>query len=895
MASSDSCLIHFDGKKGPLTTFSDVSFQKFLDCRSIWLTLDGEHRDVARRSLDLVSENVKNVKTDGIEYANFSYHRACYSALTNNVHIKRAQVRCQDEKKERKAVELSSSVGEIDETEPEEVQPAKKMLRSNLGSASTSSAVRSRNPHVLPHICIICKREKSYFTESKSKKRKLDKLVSAETVDGGKLKEAATRKNDESVLIQIANKDMVALEVKYHKRCYEKYTSFLRHTRQSNEKETEKHECKYEKSFDVFCMEFVNARIIRQDNIFYMKKLTKEFIKTVRRVEKEDASSYRSFRLKKRLRKRFPQLVFHRPKVRSKSEIVYAECLSQASVAESFMGNNEETSQSSQESDSFEIDGEGYANMHDKRATLKELYTVGMTLKSELQDQASTWYENWPPLASDITAENVRKVVTPCLFNFMTWLLGFSDDPEDTDYIELEEKTTAKVFSLCQDLVYVANKGKVQTPKSLALAIAVRQISGCSGLINILNGFGHCVSLSSTMAYDSAIAQTTINTSNILPREFVATEYVNLVYDNIDFGEEIEKQTHVTNGIITQRVSVQTPLNSSEHPSTAIKKTQRTVKMPSTDIVPYSIGVKMTPEFQTVELDPECLELLFKEDPAINAYKLDLAYILVKYICSSDEEVLPGWTGFNTMLCSNEIPDVSRVGYLPVIDASPTEYSTINTILTRSTEIADKLELRYAVLVFDEAVYAKVQHARWKEETFLNRFVVRLGEFHTIMCYLSAMSKIFEDGGLKDAFIESGIVSEGSIKGILSGKHYNRAVSCHKIMYEALQRLRFQAFLDSMTEKDQDDISSFIESMANSFPHDKFLTDGIENPKMLQILQSYELFINDMCSKSRTFSFWSMYIKMAGVLLMFIRATREVNWDLHLAAFRAMLPWFFIL
>jgi hypothetical protein len=56
------------------------------------------------------------------------------------------------------------------------------------------------------------------------------------------------------------------------------------------------------------------------------------------------------------------------------------------------------------------------------------------------------------------------------------------------------------------------------------------------------------------MAYDSAIAQATINTSNIMPREFVATEYVTLVYDNIDFAEEIAKQTHVTNRIITQKV-----------------------------------------------------------------------------------------------------------------------------------------------------------------------------------------------------------------------------------------------------------------------------------------------------------------------------------------------------
>ena len=46
-------------------------------------------------------------------------------------------------------------------------------------------------------------------------------MVSAETV-GGKLKEAATKKADESILSQIVDKDL-ALKVKYHKQCYEKY------------------------------------------------------------------------------------------------------------------------------------------------------------------------------------------------------------------------------------------------------------------------------------------------------------------------------------------------------------------------------------------------------------------------------------------------------------------------------------------------------------------------------------------------------------------------------------------------------------------------------------------------------------------------------------------------
>ena len=151
--------------------------------------------------------------------------------------------------------------------------------------------------------------------------------MSAETVDGGKLREAATKKDDQSILLQIANKDMVTSEVKYHKRCYDKYTSFLRTTTQSKGKETEQHDFKYEKSFDVFCEEFVKEKLIKQENIFYMKKLKKEFVKTVKRVQNEDAASYRTFRLKERLRKKFPQLVFHRPKVRTKSDIVYSECL----------------------------------------------------------------------------------------------------------------------------------------------------------------------------------------------------------------------------------------------------------------------------------------------------------------------------------------------------------------------------------------------------------------------------------------------------------------------------------------------------------------------------------------------------------------------------------------
>ena len=45
--------------------------------------------------------------------------------------------------------------------------------------------------------------------------------------------------------------------------------------------------------------------------------------------------------------------------------------------------------------------------------------------------------------------------------------------------------------------------------------------------------------------------------------------------------------------------------------------------------------------------------------------------------------------------------------------------------------------------------------------------------------------------------------------------------------------------------------------------------------------------------KSPTFAFWSSYIEMVELLLLFIRATRTTDWSLHLSAIRSMLPWYF--
>ena len=108
--------------------------------------------------------------------------------------------------------------------------------------------------------------------------------------------------------------------------------------------------------------------------------------------------------------------------------------------------------------------------------------------------------------------------------------------------------------------------------------------------------------------------------------------------------------------------------------------------------------------------------------------------------------VVPGWTGFNTKLV-REIPALSNIGYLPVIDNPATDLATINTILKKSVSICERMQIPEIVVVFDEAIYAKM--LRWKEVEFNERVVVRLEEFHTIMLFCSGIGKIFKDTGLK--------------------------------------------------------------------------------------------------------------------------------------------------
>eukprot|EP00795_Rhopilema_esculentum_P011118 gene11118-19994_t len=145
----------------------------------------------------------------------------------------------------------------------------------------------------------------------------------------------------------------------------------------------------------------------------------------------------------------------------------------------------------------------------------------------------------------------------------------------------------------------------------------------------------------------------------------------------------------------------------------------------------------------------------------------------------------------------------------------------------------------------------------------------------------------------QDILLESDLVALGSLSGVLTGKHYNPSIRCHKVMYEALIHLLFQAYLETLPLQIQEETQDFIVSMVECYPDNQF-SNCVHSPQLESLSKRIEEFSKQESSKHGTFSLWQTYIEMVEILLLFIRATRENNWELHLSAVRSMLPWFFV-
>ena len=71
-------------------------------------------------------------------------------------------------------------------------------------------------------------------------------------------------------------------------------------------------------------------------------------------------------------------------------------------------------------------------------------------------------------------------------------------------------------------------------------------------------------------------------------------------------------------------------------------------------------------------------------------------------------------------------------------------------------------------------------------------------------------------------------------------------------------------------------------------PQHDDLTEKVTEEKIFQSFQQFEGRLNNQPK------FLNNYMKMYEVLLLFTRATRQDNWNLHLSSLELMIPYFFV-
>ena len=199
--------------------------------------------------------------------------------------------------------------------------------------------------------------------------------------------------------------------------------------------------------------------------------------------------------------------------------------------------------------------------------------------------------------------------------------------------------------------------------------------------------------------------------------------------------------------------------------------------------------------------------------------KSDCIWVLARYQSKiyEKEQEIPSWTGFYYEASKpDNLSPPHSVYYLPAINQSPTKMDTVQEILLQAKAKAEAVGLRETDVVLDHAIYCKaldimMNPANLQLKDFIN---LRMGGFHASCIFIVVIGKRFGSAGLRDIIIESGLVGAGVAESVIKGKQYNRALRVLKTLYEAMQRLKFDAFEEWMIKEKKDQIfTDLIESI----------------------------------------------------------------------------------
>lgn len=254
--------------------------------------------------------------------------------------------------------------------------------------------------------------------------------------------------------------------------------------------------------------------------------------------------------------------------------------------------------------------------------------------------------------------------------------------------------------------------------------------------------------------------------------------------------------------------------------------------------------------------------------------------------------VVPTWAATNSLLVQaqqkgNQSLTKSAI-VAPLLRRPPTDYSSLFTILSLAQGISAAVvgPHKKTVITLDLDLYERA--TKLQSSTGNKNWILRIGELHACFASLHAIAKYLEDSGLESISIEAGLFSPSTIRQIFTGKWFKRGIEFHMTNIMACYDLLFEAsvhheHLDSMIKKCEELRKKLHERDSDIKQVFEEVTSMIKEHYQTTIIQE-----NDEMA-----TFLLNYMKQVESLLHVIRASRQGNWELHLASMEEQVKYYF--
>ena len=686
--------------------------------------------------------------------------------------------------------------------------------------------------------------------------------------DGGKsVLEMAVEKQDGPLLTRIRGQDLFACEAKYHKTCRQKYMQKPEKWQSADEKARQDQlnlEESHRKAFEAVC------HIVENDVLNNLKVLKLTDLRNTYTSELENTKhanpDYRSEKLKHKLE-------VHEP---FKNKLSFCD-----------MGKFQ----------SYIV----FSSAIDVNSAVKQAFQLGSTdvieqtgknIRQSIMDAYSTAPElKWPPNPSDLaTAEDVMPDI---LQKLLSYIITGKTTPTSTQSQRL-------VQSIAQDICRAATGASWKLRKHVLICLTLRHLFRSEKLITFMNRMGHCESYSFALELETALAESAIESSTHLSNQIIKSpQGPSLFHSEFDNFDSLvndltgKGSVHTAHGIMLQDVDKDDDGQRCPELPTQTRTKQRSLHLTDSVSLPDCYVTKrQSPMLQINQLHyPEATASM--EASA----KLQMIWIMIRMMMDGNQKI-PGWAGFisETGLAPDKL---TTIDYYPVINQPITEYKTVQECLRVAEEATKEVGQTYVLTTLDLGVCMKAFPLTWNAPEKYANHIILIGTFHLVCAYMRVIGKKMAGSGLADVLMESGLISGGSLAGVMSGKHYDRALNCHKVMMESLERLLLQAYLESQNADDlfsslSDESSKQLHNLMENPSHvtlDAVLTED----SISLIVKGYEEFRQSVATGhlGKTAQLWLSYMEHVHLMLSLLEAVKTNNFFLYAECINRMTPLFF--